>query len=57
MQEHFTKQCRGADAGFTHTNGIGLVDFGFEELGYEGEEDFAEYGGPFFVVGGSEGVG
>ena len=54
MQEDFGKECGGADACFAHSQGVRLVDFWFEELGDEWEEDFGEDGDPLFVGWGGE---
>lgn len=54
MQEDFAEEVSSLDAGVAHADGVGLVDFWSEEAGDEREEDFAEDGGPFLVVGGSE---
>ena len=61
MQEDFAEEISSLDACVAHADGVSLVDFWSEEAGDEGEEDFAEDGGPFLVVcggefGGEEGV-
>ena len=54
MQEDVAKEAGSLDASLTHSDWVGAVDLGPEEAGDEREEDFAEDGGPFLVVGGGE---
>lgn len=54
VQEDLAEEGGGLDTGFGHTYRVELVYFGFEEAEDQGEEDFAEDGGPFVVIGGGK---
>ena len=54
MEEDLAQERRRLDAALAHTHRVRLVGFGLEELKDQREEDFAEYGCPFVVVGGAQ---